>query len=146
MAYQAKRNKVFKEEFQLVDENGKIVKTIFVELDPSAVAQNLSRKYIDLQKALAAVNKAEHNKERMYETVGNAMKDILETVFGEDDTKTIIEFYDERYIEMCKEVLPFVSEIVVPQVRKLAQENRTNVIAGYNRREKRAALFGKKRW
>lgn len=146
MAYQAKRNKVFKEEFQLVDENGKIVKTIFVELDPSAVAQNLSRKYIDLQKALATVNKAKQNKERMYETAGNAMKDILETVFGEEETKTIIEFYEERYIEMCKEVLPFVSEIVVPQVRKIEQENRANVIAGYNRRAKRAALFGKKRW
>lgn len=147
MAYQAKRSKLFKEEFQLVDENGEIAKTLFVELDPSAVAPNLSKKYIALQHSLASVREVKEKKEteKMYETVGMAMKDILETVFGEEDTKIIVEFYGGRYIEMCKEVLPFVSEIVVPQVRKLAQENRANIIAGYNRKQKRALLFGKKR-
>lgn len=144
MAYQAKRTKIFKEEFQLVNENGEIANTLFVELDPSTVAQNLSRKYVDLQKSLVAVRDASTNREKMYEVVGKSMKDIMETVFGKEDTKIIIEFYSERYIEMCREILPFVSEIVVPQVRKLAQENRKNIAAGYNRKQKRA-LFGKKR-
>ena len=143
MAYQAKRTRVFKEEFQLIDEDGKIVKTLFVELDPSIMAQNLSRKYVDLQRALVAVEKAETNKENMYETVGKSMREIMETVFGVEGAKTIVEFYSERYIEMCREVLPFVSEIVIPQVRKLAQENRKNIVAGYNRKSKRT-FFGKK--
>lgn len=145
MAYQAKRTKVFKEEFQLVDENGQIAKTLMVELDPSMVAQNLSRKYVDLQKALTAVNNAESNKEKMYETVGKSMKEIMETVFGKEDTKTIVEFYDERYIEMCREVLPFVSEIVVPKVRKLAKESKAGIIAKYNRKQRRSLAFGKKK-
>lgn len=143
MAYQAKRTRVFKEEFQLIDEEGKIVKTLFVELDPSIMAQNLSRKYVDLQRVLVAVEKAEANKENMYETVGKAMREIMETVFGVEGAKTIVEFYSERYIEMCREVLPFVSEIVIPQVRKLAKENRKNIVAGYNRKSKRTFL-GKK--
>ena len=143
MAYQAKRTRVFKEEFQLIDEDGKIAKTLFVELDPSIMAQNLSRKYVDLQRALVAVEKAETNKENMYETVGKSMREIMETVFGVEGAKTIVEFYSERYIEMCREVLPFVSEIVIPQARKLAQENRKNIVAGYNRKSKWTFL-GKK--
>lgn len=145
MAYQAKRTKIFKEEFQLVNENGEIANTLFVELDPSTVAQNLSRKYVDLQKALTAVNDAESNKEKMYETVGKAMKEIMETVFGKEDTKTIVEFYDERYIEMCREVLPFVSKIVVPKIRQLAKESKAGIIAGYNRKQRRTLAFGKKK-
>ena len=146
MAYQAKRSKIFKEEFQLVDENGEIAKTLFVELDPSVVASNLSKKYLALQHCLTAVKNVSEKKEteKMYETVGMAVKDILETVFGKKDTQTIVEFYDSRYIEMCREVLPFVSEVVVPQVRKLAQENKADIIAGYNRKQKRAFMFGKK--
>ena len=140
MAYQAKRTKIFKEEFQLVNENGEIVESLFVELDPSMVAQSLSKKYIDLQKALVAVNDAALKKENMYETVGKSMNEIMETVFGEEYTKKIIEFYSGRYIEMCREIIPFVSEVVIPQVRKLAQENRKNIVSGYNRKAKRAFL------
>ena len=143
MAYQAKRKKIFKEEFQLVDENGNVEKTIFVELDPSVVAEKLSKKYLALQNALEAIKEAEEKKEHQYSTLAMAMKDVLEAVFGENDTKTIVKFYEERYLEMAREVLPFIKDVVVPQVRKMAQEERKNIAAGYNRKQRR--LFGKKR-
>ena len=143
MAYQARKSKLFKEEFQLVDENGKIAKTLYVELNPMTVAPRLSEKYLALQHSLTSVKEVKKGENgKAYETVGMAMKDILETVFGDEDAKTIIEFYDGRYLEMCKEILPFVKDVVVPKVRKLAQEERKNIISGYSRKKRR--LLGKR--
>ncbi len=143
MAYQARRSKLFKEEFELIDENGEIAKTLYVELNPMTVAQQLSEKYLALQRSLTSVKEAQKEENgKTYETVEMAMKDILETVFGDEDTKTIIEFYDGRYLEMCREILPFVKDVVVPKVRELAQEERKNIISGYSRKKRR--LLGKR--
>ena len=48
MAYQAKRNQHYIEQLELVDEAGSIVHTLNVDLDPDEVAENLSKKYVEL--------------------------------------------------------------------------------------------------
>lgn len=144
MAYQARRKKIFKEEFQLVDENGDVVKTMDVELDPDVVAVRISEKYVNLQNCLSKVRmmKTSGDAGEMYETIGMSMKEIMQTVFGEGNSTVIMDFYNGRYAEMCREILPFVEDIVIPTVRKISQENRKNIISGYNRKQRR--LFGKK--
>ena len=56
--------------------------------------------------------------------------------------KTIIGFYGGKYIMMTKEVLPFVTEVVIPEVRKMAQKNRKEIAAGYGR--PKTLFFGRK--
>ncbi len=143
MAYQAKRKKIYTEDFELTEEDGRVVNTLHVSLDPDSMAVKLSEKHAALVRALRDVNKlSEGGNEGALETIGNAVTDILEAVFGPEDTKTIIEFYQGRYIELCSEVIPFVTNVVVPQVRKLAQDNKQAIVAGYSRKQRR--LFGKK--
>lgn len=143
MAYQAKRKKLYTEDFELTEEDGRVIHTLHVSLDPDSMAVKLSEKHAALVRALSDINKiSEGENGDALEKIGNAVTDILEAVFGQEDAETIIDFYQGRYIEMCKEVIPFVTDVVVPQVRSLARENKQSIIASYNRKQRR--LFGKK--
>lgn len=145
MAYQAKRKKIYQEDFELVDEEGRVVHSLHVSLDPDSSAKNLSMKHLDLVHALDALNGADpdHAPSEALEIIGRTVTDILQAVFGVDDAQVIIDFYECRYIEMCREVMPFVTGTVIPQVRKMAQDNRASIAAGYNRKVRRK-FFGKK--
>lgn len=142
MAYQARREKHFSEDFQLVDENGKTVRTIHVSLDADDMVIKLNRKYADLTKSLndaEELKKLPQNNENMeqaFEKLGCAVRAMLESVFGPEDTKYIIEFYEGRYIEMTKEVMPFVTQVVIPQCVKIKNENRQAVLADYGRKKR----------
>lgn len=144
MAYQAKRKKLYTEDFELAEEDGTVIHTLHVALDPDSMAKKLSEKHMALVKALQDVKAIDVQTVpgEALEAVGAAVKDILEAVFGVDDTGKIMGFYDNRYMEMCTEVMPFVTTTVIPAVRRMAQENKKVIAAGYNRKQRR--LFGKK--
>lgn len=143
MAYRAKRSKLLKEDFELVDENGKTVHTLHVSLDADDMTIRIGRKYTALTKALAETTAAQRKAEnaedavRNIETLGRAVADLLEAVFGPDDTQTIISFYECRYIEMSREVLPFISQCIIPRLVDLKKENRKAMRAKYNRKTRR---------
>ena len=140
MAYQAKRKTVYTEEFELTEEDGTVFHTLHVSLDPDSVVARLSEKHVALVKALQNVQgvrqaSSEEEKARGLEVLGCAVVDILEAVFGKEDTKVITDFYNNRYIEMCQEVVPFITGVVIPQVRKMARQNRKLVMAQYHRQK-----------
>lgn len=143
MPYQAKRSKVLKEDFELVDENDKVVHTLHVSLNADDMTVSIGRKYTNLTRALAetaeAQRKAESHEDAVknIETLGRAVVDLLEAVFGPEDTKTIISFYDGRYIEMSREVLPFISQCIIPRLIELKKENQKAMRAKYNRKTRR---------
>ena len=140
MAWQAKRSRTLQEDFELVDENGNVVHTLHVSLDADDMTVKISRKYTALVRAMSETTemkrKAESAEEleNCMEKLGQAVIDMLEAVFGEEDTKTIVEFYENRYIEMSREVLPFISQVVIPRMQELAAENRKSIRQKYNRK------------
>ena len=137
MAYQAKRKKIFEEEFQLVEEDGAVVHTLKVSLDADSMVKKLSEKQVALMQALKNVQNVKESEDGL-EVLGNTVVDILEAVFGKEDTNTILEFYDNKYIEMCQEVMPFITDVVIPEVRKIAQANKKQILSKYNRKQRRA--------
>ena len=66
---------------------------------------------------------------------------MFESVFGPEDTNTIVEFYEGRYVEMAKEVTPFITKFVIPRLIEIKKENQKNILSGYNRKQRRAMLF-----
>ena len=66
--------------------------------------------------------------------LGAAVVDLFEAVFGREDAECILDFYGNRYVEMCQEVVPFITQIVIPEVRKIAKQNKKAALAGYSRR------------
>lgn len=144
MAYQAKRSQHYTEQLELVDENGKVQHTLTVDLDPGSVAENLSKKYVELvniQSKTQDVSSSDPEQmKKAYSTLGNAVLSMIEAVFGEKNTKVIEEFYGKHYTEMVTEIMPFITDIVIPQVRKLAQDQRKDALQKYNRKQRRAIL------
>lgn len=139
MAYQAKRRKIYEEDFQLLDEQGKVVHTLKVSLDADSMVAKLSEKHIALVNALKSVQNVNNaTSDNALTVLGNTVIDILEAVFGKEDAKTILDFYENKYVEMCQEVMPFVTGVVIPEVRKIAQENKKQVLTQYNRKQRRA--------
>ena len=76
------------------------------------------------------------------ETLGRTVVDMLEAVFGAEDAKVIVDFYEGRYLEMCKEVLPFITQCVIPRCNEIKKENQKSILQSYNRKQRRA-LFRK---
>ena len=72
-----------------------------------------------------------------YEKLGNAAIAMIEAVLGKENTKVILEFYSGRYNDLIIEVLPFLRDVVVPEVRKLAREQKKEVLQKYNRKTRR---------
>lgn len=152
MAYQAKKHKRFQEDFELVNDQGEVVHSLHVNLDADDIVPRLNRKYTALLRALADTSEARkgsiessEDADQRFEHLGHAVVDILEAVFGEADTEIILGFYEKRYIEMTKEVIPFITQCVIPRCIEIRKENQQDILRKYNRKQRRAFLRGMKK-
>lgn len=144
MAYQAKRHKQFIEDFELIDTEGNVVHTLHVSLDADDMVAKINRKYTALTQTLGESMKIKREAKtaeeisNAFEKLGGAVTDLLEAVFGEEDTKTIVDFYEGRYVELTKEVVPFITQCVIPRCIEIKKENQNNILNAYNRKQRRA--------
>lgn len=136
MAYKAKRQDRVIEDLELCNADGTVVKTIYVELDADNMVRKLSEKHVALINALKNVQEIKDARTEVEKArvLGAAVVDLFEAVFGREDAECILDFYGNRYVEMCQEVVPFITQIVIPEVRKIAKQNKKAVLAGYSRR------------
>ena len=49
---------------------------------------------------------------------------MFEAVFWSRWTETIQQFYKDHYIEMAKEVIPFITGVVIPRLTEIKAENK----------------------
>lgn len=144
MAYQAKKHKRFQEKFELVDANGDVAHSLNVDLDADDMIVKINRKYADCVRALSETTemrrKARSGEDmaECFDKLGRAVVDLIETVFGTEDAGVILDFYENRYIELTKEVLPFITKVVIPRCIEIRDENKKSILRGYNRKQKRA--------
>lgn len=142
MAYQAKRSKKYVEDFELVDAEGNIKHTLHISLDADDMTVKINRKYAALTRALSETTEAKRKVETaedlqgVFETLGNAMVDLLQAVFGEENAKILLDFYEDSYIEMSREVLPFISNVVIPRMIEIRKDNQKALLGKYNRKQK----------
>lgn len=114
--YQIKRNHVV-ENLEL-DDNGKKL-NLHVDLNVDsilrrylAVAGELTRAQRDINKGLT---------EERVEKLGQAIIDVFGVIFGDEQTKQLIDFYDGAYTEMLADVAPFINDVVAPKVNEAQQ-------------------------
>ena len=142
MAYQAKRSKKYVEDFELIDAEGNIKHTLHISLDADDMTVKINRKYVALTRALSETTEAKRKVETaedlqgVFETLGNAMVDLLQAVFGEENAKILLDFYEDSYIEMSREVLPFISYVVIPRMIEIRKDNQKALLGKYNRKQK----------
>ena len=144
MAYQARREKKIAETLELVNNDGTVSKKIEVNLNADSIARSFRDKQNELIRAEMDIkhckDKGEYDK--ILETFGSAMLSIFELIFGAENTAAILEFYENNYVEMATQIMPFISDVIVPAVDEAFAKKREQLANNYNLSKKQKRFLG----
>ena len=118
--YALKRSKVIRESLKLGRD------TIKVEMNVDLIAKTFGVAYKKFlatnQNAQIAAATKSGDTEKLLEVCGNAVIGMLEVVFGKENASKILEFYDGNYLEMGLQVMPFINDVIAPQVNAALED------------------------
>ena len=115
--YQLKKDVPFEDDIELLDESGKVVRTIHV----SICLDKLLGRYNETVNALKAAETAIDPKdEQSLEAYGQTVMQLLRLVFGAD-ADVILAHYEGRYLEMLDNIMPYIFHTIGPELRKLSR-------------------------
>lgn len=116
--YQLKKNVPFEDDIELLDESGKVVRTIHVSL----CMNKLLGRYNETVNALKAAEIAIDPKdEQSLEAYGKIVMQLLRLIFGAD-ADVILVHYEGRYLEMLDNIMPYIFHTIGPELRKLSRQ------------------------
>lgn len=140
MAYQIKRKKQIYEELELLNEDDSVYKTLTVNLTIDDILKEFRQTQLNLMHAQQEVKKAPESEEKVAK-VGLAIVEFFKVIFGTNQTEIILEFYKENYTEMFKDIIPFIQNVVTPNINLAVKDYKDNIAKNYNRKQKRALKF-----
>ena len=116
--YQLKKDVPFEDDIELLDESGKVVRTIHVSL----CMNKLLGRYNETINALkAAENAIDPKDEQSLEAYGQIVMQLLRLIFGAD-ADVILAHYEGRYLEMLDNIMPYIFHTIGPELRKLSRQ------------------------
>ena len=116
--YQLKKNVPFEDGIELLDESGKVVRTIHVSL----CLDKLLGRYNETVNALKAAEIAIDPKdEQSLEAYGQIVMQLLRLIFGAD-ADVILTHYEGRYLDMLDNIMPYIFHTIGPELRKLSRQ------------------------
>lgn len=120
MAYRIVRNHIV-EQLEIED-NGK-THTLNVELNVDQILSGYNRAQYSIAAAQKAAVLAKNGEdmEKAEEMMGEAVLNLFEVVFGEEQTKEILRIYNNRTIEMLSDIAPFITEVIQPRIAEAQQ-------------------------
>ena len=99
---QFKKAESFEDDIELLDESGKVVRTIHVSIS----LDDLLGRYNEMVNALnAAAASIAPSKESTLEEYGKIVMQLLRLIFGAD-ADVILAHYEGRYLEMLENIMP----------------------------------------
>ena len=150
MAYRIQKGKEIREELELADENGVVKHRITVVLDADAIQHKLNEKYYKLSQVYKELGELKDKLDRReegpadqaMEAYAGALNELLNVIFGKEAADTILKFYDYKYIAMSMEVMPFISNVILPELNESVMETKKRLVENYQK--KRRNPFRKK--
>ena len=114
---QLKKAESVEDDSELLDESGKVVRTIHISL----CLDKLLGRYNETINALKAAQVAIDPKdEQSLEAYGNIVMQLLRLIFGAD-ADVILSHYEGRYLEMLDHIMPYIFHTIGPELRKLSR-------------------------
>lgn len=132
MAYQIKRNHVV-EELEIEDNGQKYTFSVDINVDDIIKKYNAANYKIAAAQENAKKAKDEKDMQAAEEALGDAVLSLFSVIFGEEQTKQIIEIYDGRSFEMLADIAPFIADVVGPRI----QEAQARIAERYRQVSKR---------
>lgn len=128
--YELKRSTQIHEQVKLGEE------ILDVNLDADIIAKDFNARYNKVIRAEQVMREMQlQNSPTMLETAqkdyGEAIISLLEIVFGAENAAKIIEFYENKYIEMSIEIFPFILDVIAPQLNIYFKAQKEKLAAQY---------------
>lgn len=110
--YQIQRTKPFEDTIELCDggEALQIKYQVTITPDFARNARALQVKIIDLQRKAKT--------EQEFESLGRAIVDLFELIFGVENTQKIIAFYEGDYANMLMDLFPYLRNTVFEELNR----------------------------
>ena len=115
--YQLKKNVPFEDDIELLDESGKVVRTIHVSICMDKLLGRYNETINALKTAQVAIDPKD---EQSLEDYGNIVMQLLRLIFGAD-ADVILSHYEGRYLEMLDHIMPYIFHTIGPELRKLSR-------------------------
>lgn len=112
MAYQLRKNN-FSDTLELVGTDGNIEKKLEFEIHIDVIAPNVRKKYVEIVEAERAMRSGSF--EEKYAAFSEAVREMLNLCFGEENTDEIIDFYNGDFIDISVAIVPYIYEVVIPK-------------------------------
>ncbi len=116
--YQLKKNVPFEDDIELLDESGKVVRTIHVSLCMNKLLGRYNETVNALKSAEIAIDPKD---EQSLEAYGQIVMQLLHLIFGAD-ADVILAHYEGRYLEMLDNIMPYIFHTIGPELRKLSRQ------------------------
>ena len=103
--------------------------TVELNIDVERIAGDFRKAQIAVINAEKAAK--EKQTDEMLETYGKAIVEFIRLIFGDENTQKLIKYFDNRYIDMLFQTMPFIYDVVVPSIEKSVRQKK-QLIANNN--------------
>lgn len=126
--YKITRKNRIKEDLQLCHANGDVALTVSVDLNVDEISGRLMQRQRAMANAQAAAQNAPDS-EAAVKAYGDAIIAFFEALFGEEDTKKLLAFYEDNYTELLVDVFPFINEEILPKIAEASADRKAKLLA-----------------
>lgn len=140
--HELKRSKKIQEELKIGDE------ILIINLDADSITREFRKKQIEIVKAEQSLNNLKKigvTKDKFddaLEIYGNAIISLFKLVLGEENAVKVLEFYEDNYIEMAREVIPYITEVIYPHIQQAANDQKDKLKNKFNPNRSQRRKFG----
>lgn len=142
MAYKVTRSQRVKEELELCNEHGEVVEVIEIDVDVDVILGEYKKRakaFSEIEQQIKEVQKKGDLLmfEKTAQAYGEAIVNLFELLFGSENTERILLFYENRYIEMAVELIPFIQAVIAPTIKNATEKKKTQIKNMYSRSDRR---------
>jgi len=142
MAYKVRKSSHITEDIELIGEKGEVEKVISVDINVDRIMSGYRQAEINLIKLQKSVKNKENS--QALESYGKAVVDYFNMVFGTENTKEMLEFFEGRYTDMFCQLMPFITEIVKPALAQAIAAKKSDIANNYSFSRKQKRKLGLK--
>lgn len=127
MGYQIRKKTHVNKTLDLLDSKGKVEKTLRVDIIVDEFRNRYPQVMADVRKAQELLDQKGDDDAEAIAASQIAIKAVLVLVFGPVQTRDFLDYYENRYSEAFLDVIPFITEEIMPAVIKAVSEENARI-------------------
>ena len=127
MAYQLKKKRHINKKLELVGNNGEVEKTLVVDIIVDEFRNRYPKVMADVKRAEAMLDASGDSDVEAITASQIALEAVFVLVFGKEQTRDFLEYYENRYSEAFIDVIPFITDEIIPEVQKAVEEENKRI-------------------